>query len=385
MFKVHIVSKELIRGYGTTQLRCNQPAVFLASLGYHVRVEHLYRSMPEKGEVNWLHRVVLDSYTEKYIAYAKALGNPVVYDTDDLVFCEDAEVYLTAIGQGRYQFKAEGYLKALQACDAVTVSTPYLKERAGQFHPEVYLLRNALSDDYLEQAQKAFEQKNEKSDSTTVTVAYLSGSKTHDKDFQLVEPALLQLLKEYPNCRVLLVGPLSFSDEFATFGSQFEYRGFIPYQEYALLFREIDINLIPLEIDEPVCQGKSELKYIEAGACAVPSIATPTATFSEVIEHNVNGMLAEEGQWYEQIKSLVEEHDKRSNVGNAAQNYVFANYSPEFRRVDLEKIIRNIWHTKAYVRKNSLMMRLFLRLELEWLCWIRGCRLLLRKLQFGIK
>jgi len=375
---MRIVSKDIIRTFGTTQLRCLQPAEYLVSLGHRVKVGRLYRSIPGKGEINILHRAVLDQYTERFILYAQMLGNPVVYDTDDLIFNNDVANYLSNIGEGRYQFEPEGYLKAIQACDAVTVSTTYLANRVKKFHPQVYLLRNALSRSYIEQAQKVVTQKKECS-SSMVTIAYLSGSNTHSKDFRLVESALLALLKDFSDCKVLLVGPLAYSDDFYAFGARFEHRDFIPYKEYVSIFNEIDINLVPLEVNEAVCQGKSELKYIEAGACAVPSVASPTDTFSEVIENGVNGLLVNDDQWYDQIKSLIADPAKRTALGVEARSHVILNYSPEVRRLELEQIMQNIWSLCAKQADGNKIGRQVLRMKLEKFRACRFSRIWLRK------
>jgi len=345
-----------------------------------VEVGSVFRSIPGKGEVNWLHRVMMDSYTESFISYAKLLGNPLVYDSDDLIFSEDAATYLSNIGNKRYQQKYKGYLEAMLACDAVTVSTTYLANKVKEFHPNVYLLRNALSCSYLEQARKVAEYKKSNI-SSFVTVAYLYGSTSFNQNFKIIEQTLLTLLKEFQGCKLLLVGNIEFSDKFYDFGIRFEHRDFMPYEKYASLFEEIDINLVPLEVNEAVCQSKSELKYMEAGACGVPIIVSPTGTFSEVIENGVNGLLANDAQWYDQIKSLIIDPVKRDAIGAAARNHVISNYSPEVRRLELEAIMQDICLGKKEKIEAGVCKKIGFRIKLEMLRIFKICRIWLTTTQ----
>ena len=54
----------------------------------------------------------------------------------------------------------------------------------------------------------------------------------------------------------------------------------------------VDINIAPLEIGNPFCESKSELKFIEAGIVGVPTVAAATQTFREAIEDGVDGFVA---------------------------------------------------------------------------------------------
>ncbi len=360
---MRFVSKQIKTSYASTRLRTIQPAQYLKGAGYSVTVSWLYQSVPCKNEVDMLHRAYSDTYTEYFISYAKLLGNPVVYDTDDLLFDQEGINYLNRIGKTR-KVGYEGFRTAMQKCDAITVSTSYLAERARALHGNVHVLRNALSKEYLEKAMLVAERK--KAANNNLTIAYLSGSNSHDENFRLVQPALLELLERHVNCKVLLVGDLRFTDDFYKFTNRFEYRKTIAYEEYANLFSEIDINLIPLELNEPFCHAKSELKYIEAGACAVPSVASPTATYNEVIDDGVNGLLTKDNSdWYECIEALIVDTDKRRSLGAKAREYVLQNYTPEQRGSEWADFIETVWSEKTEKRTKHLSARFKLRIKLE--------------------
>ena len=288
----------------------------------------LYRSIPSSASIVIVHRAVLDRYTEEFIRYAKLRGSVVVYDTDDLLFTNSVAGYLHSGGKKQHASDINSYRKAIENCDAVLVSTEFLKQKVSLFHKDVKLVKNALSSDYLKVASRVV--RHEKKNAVKpVTIAYLSGSDSHDRDFQLVEDTLLRILSNYENSKLLLVGRLNFSDKFSNFSDRFEYREFVPYKFFPKLFIDIDINLVPLEVDQEFCQAKSELKYIEAGACGVPSVASPTKTYMSVIEPNVNGLLAEDHAWYEAIEKLLIDHEFRNRLGENAREHVLCEYGPK--------------------------------------------------------
>lgn len=376
---IRIVSEYRIYPFGTTQLRCVQPAEYLTELGYKTSVDTIYHSVPKPQEIDWLHRASMDRYTKQFVNHARMLGNPIIYDTDDLIFSEDGASYLTEIGNERYRFRFEAYRKAMQACDAVTVSTLFLAERVRKFHPRVYLLRNALSGQYMDWAEQIVQYRSVHS-RPEITLAFLYGSTSNARNFQLIEKPLMRLMDEFNNCRLLLVGNIEFSDQFYGFGRRFECHSFMPYDSYAQLFKQIDILMVPL-VNESVYQAKSELKYLEAGACAVPVVASPVGVFPEVIQSGVNGLLASDDQWYEQMKTLLVDPGKRSKMGGAARRHVLSQYTSERRAQELEMIMCEVWSARTGCHKVKSVERGISYFKLRALRLFRQYRGLIKKVQ----
>lgn len=366
LFSVGFYSKHLIVPYGTTQLRCLQPAEYLKSRGYEVKTGTIYRNIPKKNELLILHRPLDDKYTKAYTAYAKALGIPVLYDTDDLLFDAHAFKYLVEIGKKR-ENTAEQYRTQLEACDHVIVATSYLAKEASKYNHNVKVIRNALSFQYIKKSSLIASEKNIVSDKKNVTIAYLSGSRSHDRDFQIVEGVLHKLLQEYQNVKVLVVGPLIISESFIQYGERFEHREFIPYQEFAGLFKEIDINIVPLDITNQFNHAKSELKYIEAGACMVPSVVSATETHVEVIKDGNTGLIAYDSrQWYDYLSMLVKDSEKRIRLGSNARKQIIAEYHPEVRAQEWDKFLVEMnreYRTEPYRLRKRMVIDLKFRKE----------------------
>ena len=337
---IQIVSRHPIAPHGTTQLRCNQPAEYLRSAGFTVELGALYRTVPKARKLVILHRALLNPHARGFIESAKARGCAVVYDTDDLLFDREGGSYLQG-GQKGAQYSAgwQPYADAMSLCDAVSVSTSVLRDRAMAIHDDVYHLPNALSDDYLSLAETVY---NARRPRDVVNLAYLSGSQSHDADFRVIEPHLLEVLYTHPQARLILVGSLNISAEFDAFGDRVERRSFVPYAEYARVFDEIDINLIPLEVEHVFCQAKSELKFLEAGACGVVSIASPTTPHREIITDGANGYLAEGSDWAAKLSVLIKGASARKTMGDAARQLVLERYSPSARTQDWVKMVEAV-------------------------------------------
>lgn len=324
--KISFYSKHRITTHGTTQLRCLQPAEILSGLGYNVRVNTLYLSKPRKGELIILHRAKLDKHTKLFILYARSLGCTIWYDLDDLLFSKDAERYLNHIGNKRKDFSSREYLDCIGLCDKVIVSTDYLKSQLADIHKNVVVVRNFLSEKFLLTAEQVYNQR-QSTEYKQFTLGYLSGSKSHNKDFAEITPALLQILGKYSNAKLIIVGPLELDKRFEPYKDQIDHRAFIPYADLPKVYTEIDLNLVPLEKEEAFCQAKSELKYIEAAACGVASIASATPPYAYAIEHGVNGFLIHDNEWFEVIDALHDNPSMLKESAEAARKHCLLHYT----------------------------------------------------------
>jgi glycosyltransferase involved in cell wall biosynthesis len=359
---------------GTTQLRCENPKEYLQQLGIDIRIGTIYRSVPTAGEISLFHRVSLDRYTRLFMDYVSLTGGVLAYDVDDLIFTKSGGEYLTRIGKKSRSGVEAQYLAAMERCDFITVSTPYLVAEAQRRIPnaKVRLIRNALNSNLFAQADGIIEERSKRSNEY-VTLAYLSGSRSHDQDFAVIEPQLLKLLAENKKCKLLVCGDLNFSSEFMSFENQFEYRSRVPYSEYAKVFSEIDINLVPLDTREPFNHAKSELKYIEAGLFAIPSVMSPTKTYQKIVENGVNGIIAADDQWYEALQLMVHNSSMRVTIGEAARQHVVKNYSPACRIADWETLFKEFQYIADTKRSAASFDKQFvLKTQLEYM---RACRM----------
>lgn len=335
---IQIISRYQIASSGTTQLRCVQPAQVMQRAGYSVTVQNLYDATPVAGRFIVLHRISMNNYVKHFITCARAREITLIYDTDDLVFDPEGMTYLSkGTKAASYRDGWKPYAEVMRLCDAVTVSTEFLAKRARLINLNTYVVLNALSDDYLQLASTVDAHRRSASHDS-VTLAYLSGSNSHDADFATIEETLIEILHKYPFARLLLVGPLKVPETFVKFGDRIIRQGFVPYSKFPTLFQDIDINLIPLETDQAFCHAKSELKFIEAGACGVVSVASPTDPHKAAIRHGENGLLATD-DWVDCLSGLIEDKTLRETLGQQARRDILTHYTQDQRQTTWDNVL----------------------------------------------
>ena len=318
--------------------RVDQKVAELESLGYRVTVcswsenAACRTALQTAGEVIF-YRVPGFPPVMELLAEARRLQLRIGFDVDDIVFCEtalQANDSLHSLSEAERQGVLEGarlYRQAMLACDYGIASTPTIASsmlEAGL--PQAYLLENALDPALL-----ALQPNAPAAPETdgVVTIGYGSGTKTHDADFACAAPALREILRRYPQVRLVIYGLLDLKDRFAGFEAQIWRVDFLNAEDYYRALAQFSINIAPLT---PALfnDAKSNIKWTEASLFAVPSVCSPAAAFTQVIEHGRTGFLAEtEAQWVEALAQLVESAALRRTIGQAAQAAALAHYHYE--------------------------------------------------------
>ncbi len=102
----------------------------------------------------------------------------------------------------------------------------------------------------------------------------------------------------------------------------------MPRRELFANIASLDINLAPLEIGNPFCESKSELKFFEAGIVSVPTVATATRTFREAIADGTDGFVASStDEWVEKVGALIADSELRVRLGRAARETALEEYT----------------------------------------------------------
>ena len=270
----------------------------------------------------------------KAIAQTNATGKLAIYEIDDLLFDPVYPPPLSTYGGyvdlTVYQELTKGmslFDAAARCCRVGLASTEplakHLKTRV--FEHTCWVHRNGL--DTLNFFQKPSVQSK-----STVDIFYGSGTQAHNSDFiELALPALDQLLSEQSHVRLIIVGYLKLPDQFVQKHSA-QLKQIPPVkqvQNYWQLLSQADINIAVLHPDA-INDCKSELKWFEAACLGRPSVVSNTKNYLDVVKPDVDALVADSSEtWYQCLKTLVDDPQKRQKIASAAQKQAQNAYSRE--------------------------------------------------------
>lgn len=155
-------------------------------------------------------------------------------------------------------------------------------------------------------------------------------------------------------CAVPFLGPLSSlvegarvkflavgAGEGAVAGLGFEVRSWSEETEIASI-QEMDIGIMPLP-DTPWMRGKCGYKLIQYMACGLPVVASPVGVNSEIVEHGVNGFLAETDEdWRKALEALIRDPALRERMGHAGREKVESWYSLQVQGPRVARLLAEV-------------------------------------------
>ena len=293
----------------------------------------------DKFSVFVFHRVLYTPSVAKLMERIKEQKKEIIFETDDLVydpeFLKHMDYYtkMNPLERKLYEHGVGGEILADPYVQVCTTSTDYLARKLSEKGKRVFVVKNKLSKQDVMWANEVLKEKNSKikiQDSKIIKIAYFSGTPSHNKDFATIVPVLERLLAKYPQVRLVLAGPLDVNDTLNQFSAQIERVAFAPRQQHFGNIAQVDINLAPLEIDNPFCESKSELKWFEAAIVSVPTVAAATEPFRLAITDGVDGYVAATAaEWEEKLEKLIIDTEARKMMGERARQTVLARYTTE--------------------------------------------------------
>lgn len=103
-----------------------------------------------------------------------------------------------------------------------------------------------------------------------------------------------------------------------------------------------DIGIMPLS-DGLFERGKCGYKLIQYMACGLPVVASPVGVNSEIVEHGVNGFLAETPEeWEIALRALLSDPELRKRMGKAGREKVEQLYSLQVTGPRLAALLKSV-------------------------------------------
>ncbi|MGN8245661.1 glycosyltransferase [Cellulomonas soli] len=319
--------------------RAQLPAEALAEMGIVSEVRH-YRdpelpALAAFADAVVLYRVPATDQVLELVGSIRSRERrvPILFDVDDLIVdpelrgqvhglegMAEAELDLWWRGVARYR-------TTLEAADAYIGSTDALCEQVGALTGlPTYRYANGVGTTMGQLAEHALGRPRSPG---PLRIGYFSGTTTHDADWALIEPAVVEILRRYPEIELWLGGHLRTGDDLTPFEHRVRRLPMLAWTDLPGRLRDLDVNLAPLVLGSVFNEAKSAIKWLEAALVATPTVASPTQPFAEAIEHGQTGLLAATSQeWVEALDMLIGDEHQRALIGARAQRSALLRYSP---------------------------------------------------------
>jgi SAM-dependent methyltransferase len=233
---------------------------------------------------------------------------------------------------------------AFRGVHAVQTSTPALAEILRTRNPEVMVFPNAM---------RVLPDVGNFVDPNVLTLFF--GALNRERDWAPLMPTLNAVAeKAGDRLRFCVVHDQQFFDALQTPHKQFTPT--CDYETYMTLLGKCEISFMPLG-DTPFNRAKSDLKFIEAGACRVATLASHIVYAGSVEDGRTGLLFRDAGELNDRLLRLVAMPDLACGLGNAARGYVASE-----RMLAYQVAPRIAWYRSLWARRNELTNALHARL-----------------------
>lgn len=256
---------------------------------------------------------VFDPADRDRMVRLKRRGLLVVYDLDDAVWLMGPELLNPAYPHYAQGGRMDAHLDCLQEADLVTVTTEALAEEIRRRHDHVEVLPNRLLLGRYDQVKETVRFAG----GEDRTIIGWTGSATHERDFRMVLPALVEVDEAFAGkllwrfmgeekslwriAEALTENPVEV----------FPWRSFAEHPAYLRAMR-LDVGICPLW-PHPFNAMKSPVKALEYSAAGAAVIASDFGPY-EVLAKDEAVLCSTQEAWKLELMRLIEEPETRRRL-----------------------------------------------------------------------
>lgn len=292
-----------------------------------------------------VYRLPLTPRLAAIISAANDIGLPLAYETDDMLF--DAAVFPGprhdyAVGFGDLEYAELQITPALHAAamahfDHIIVSTRTLAAEVQASFPNaaVHVHPNALDGRHLN-ATKG-------DGSNDFTLFYGSGTKAHQQDLEtFAADVLAPTMRKHARVMLTLAGHMTLPEALNGLEDRVIILPPQGLEAYWAQLAAAQFNLAPLSRTR-LTDTKSAIKWLEAANFGVPTAATDSPAFSDVITDGTDGYLCSDAvAWRSALDRAISDPVAAQKAGALARDRAAAQFSPIKAAENLAAILKEI-------------------------------------------
>lgn len=227
-------------------------------------------------------------------------------------------------------------IRMVQMADHVIVATEQIKQSIKQLNPYCTVIPNAID-------PEIWKVKNKKRNDGKIRIGWMS-SGSHFVDSPIIEDIMVEIIQQYPNVEFHIAGMIHNDTKGLRW---YHHKGTYGYKPFPKFYADlgIDIAIAPLK-DIHFNRCKSNIKYLEASMLGIPTVASDVIPY-QCIEHGKTGYLAStSGQFKKYLQWLIENEEKRIEMGKAAKKYVLENWTIDKFLPQYQQLFDKLMETK---------------------------------------
>ena len=257
------------------------------------------------------------------IIESRLLKIPYIYDFDDAFYLK----YRSKRYRYVSSFLENKFSSVISRASAVSAGNTILKNYADGFSDNTHLMPTVVD---VNRYKVLVNNEN-----TKFTVGWIGSPSTSQYLDKIVTP--LSMLGNSDSIRLTVIGgkaPSILNIEVVELFWQED----TEVQE----INNFDIGIMPLP-DNSWERGKCGFKLIQYMACGLPVVASPVGVNCEIVEHGVNGFLAETPEeWEIALRTLLSDPELRKRMGKAGREKIERQYSLQVTGPRLTELLKTI-------------------------------------------